>query len=583
MNAEKNLRKSAVIALALVIALGLSSVCLAEADTWMRKANMPTARTSLSTSAVGGKIYAIGGRTSTSNAGTSIVEEYDPMTDTWTKKADMPTPRMCDTCAVNGKIYAIGGTQGPPFFDPLATVEEYDPATDTWTRKADMSMARRCPVSAVNGKIYAIGGRGEQFGGTGDNGEDLAIVEEYDPATDTWTRKTDMPTVRSGPSTCVVNGKIYAIGGYTGIVEQGARIYSTVEEYDPATDSWTTRTPMATARAAFATCAVYGKIYAFAGTPFTTYYSTTEEYDVATDTWARKTDIPTPRSNFGASMVNGKIYVIGGRTWGDTVIATVEEYDTGLIATYPDFNGDGIIDIKDLLRLMESWGQDNPMVDIAPQFGDGIVNVLDLELLMSYWKQPVDDPTLLAHWALDEIEGDTAYDSAGVNDALVAGNPVWLPNDGQVQGAIQLDGIDDCVIANLVLNPALGPFSVFTWIKGGLPGQVVISGPMSASWLSTDPLTGNLMTEIKGAGRSGKPLQSQTLINDGNWHRIGLVWDGLNRTLYVDDRIVAEDTQKGLESSNDGLYIGCGKNMEPGTFWSGLIDDVRIYKRVVIP
>ncbi|MFC1605215.1 LamG-like jellyroll fold domain-containing protein, partial [Planctomycetota bacterium] len=67
------------------------------------------------------------------------------------------------------------------------------------------------------------------------------------------------------------------------------------------------------------------------------------------------------------------------------------------------------------------------------------------------------------------------------------------------------------------------------------------------------------------------------------WHRIGLVWDGSNRTLYVDGVIVAEDTQNGLASSYDGLYIACGKGMESGTYFSGLIDDVRIYNRAVNP
>jgi hypothetical protein len=138
-------------------------------------------------------------------------------------------------------------------------------------------------------------------------------------------------------------------------------------------------------------------------------------------------------------------------------------------------------------------------------------------------------------------------------------------------------------MADTVLNPSLGPFSLFTWIKDGIPGQVIISGPMSANWLSTDALTGNLMTELKCAGRSGKPLVSQTEVTDGNWHRIGFVWDGASRTLYVDDNPVAIDTQNGLESSNDGLYIGTGKSMEPGTYWSGLIDDVRIYNRAVSP
>ncbi len=104
-----------------------------------------------------------------------------------------------------------------------------------------------------------------------------------------------------------------------------------------------------------------------------------------------------------------------------------------------------------------------------------------------------------------------------------------------------------------------------------------------ARWLCADPSEGNLMTELKGTGRGATELLSQTIITDGDWHRIGLVWDGSHRTLYVDDIAVAEDTQTNLLGSENGLYIGTGTAMEAGSFWSGLIDDVRIYNRAVSP
>ncbi|HUU17302.1 MAG TPA: LamG-like jellyroll fold domain-containing protein [Sedimentisphaerales bacterium] len=249
-----------------------------------------------------------------------------------------------------------------------------------------------------------------------------------------------------------------------------------------------------------------------------------------------------------------------------------------------DLNGDGKVDISDLLRLIESWWQDDPMCDIAPPpFCDGIVDVLDLELLMSHWGQPVDDPTLVAHWALDETEGSNAHDSISGNDDLVMGSALWQPAGGMVDGALELDGVDDCLITAFGPNPADGPFSVIAWVRGGAAGQAAISEPGGANWLCTDPSTGELITEIEGSGGSGGPLLSQAGVTDGEWHRIGLVWDGLHRTLYVDDAVVAEDVQDGLEGSGNGLYIGTGKAMEPGSFWSGLIDDIRIYNRAVKP
>ena len=245
-----------------------------------------------------------------------------------------------------------------------------------------------------------------------------------------------------------------------------------------------------------------------------------------------------------------------------------------------DLNGDGIVDAADMCIMVDHWGEDYSLCDIGPMpWGDGIVDVEDMKILAEHL---FEEPGLIAYWKLDEAEGNIAQDSINNNDSNVHGGPIWQPDGGMVAGALQLDGIDDYVITDYVLDPADGPFSVFAWIKGGASGQVVISQQSIANWLALDA-EGNLMTELQGTGRTAGYLFSETVITDGQWHRIGLVWDGSNRTLYVDDVVVAEDTQLGLVGSEMGLYIGTGKGMEPGTYFSGLIDDVRIYNRVVNP
>jgi len=249
-----------------------------------------------------------------------------------------------------------------------------------------------------------------------------------------------------------------------------------------------------------------------------------------------------------------------------------------------DLNDDGIVDCADICMMIDHWHTDEPAYDIGPTpFGDGIVDVQDLIVLAEHLFEDVNDPTLVANWALDETEGDIASDSANDNDGNVYGDLAWQPEGGMVAGALQFDGIDDYISTSFVLNPADGKFSVFAWIKGGATGQAVLSQMGGARWLCADPSEGNLMTELRGTGRDATELLSQTVITDGNWHRIALVWHGSYRTLYVDDIAVAEDEQTNLEVSNNGLYIGTGTAMEPGSFWSGLIDDVRIYNRAVKP
>jgi len=253
-----------------------------------------------------------------------------------------------------------------------------------------------------------------------------------------------------------------------------------------------------------------------------------------------------------------------------------------------DFNGDGIVDLKDFSKLGQYWGQNESSVDMGPMpWGDGRVDIQDVAVLGEYW---LTYPGTVAHWKLDETEGFIAHDSAGDRDGFVLiQNPLWRPTGGRIAGALELDGIDDSVSAPFVLNPAEGAFSVFAWIKGGSPGQVIISQTggtgTGATWLGTSLSDGTLMSALVSSGRFGSPLVSNAVITDAQWHHVGLVWDGSYRTLYVDEIEAAKDAQPQSQpiSANGGLYIGTGKGREAGSFWSGLIDDIKIYERAVRP
>lgn len=294
-----------------VCLLGLVSSSWAE---WTEIGPMPTSRFALATCAVDGRIYAIGGSDAAApQRPVATVEEYDTATGTWAARAPMPSPRSyLAASAVNGRIYAIGGGQwtGPPYLPTLTTVEEYDPAADAWVERAPMPTARdgiAGSSSVVDGKIYVIGGT------SGTATAPFSTVEEYDPATDTWTARAPMPTARLDLSTCVVNGRIYAIGGSVSLSALGNST-SAVEEYDPATDNWTTKEPMPTGALALSACAVAGRIYAIGGNRSWsgTAYSTVYVYDPGTDTWAEGPDMPGPRMYLATAVVNGTIYAMGG-------------------------------------------------------------------------------------------------------------------------------------------------------------------------------------------------------------------------------------------------------------------------------
>ena len=153
-------------------------------------------------------------------------------------------------------------------------------------------------------------------------------------------------------------------------------------------------------------------------------------------------------------------------------------------------------------------------------------------------------------------------------------------------GALDLDGIDDYVSIPFIIDPARQYLSTFAWIKGGEPGQVIISqvGDSGEIWLGIDSSEGKLITGFCDVYFD--PLVSDTVITDGQWHHVGLVYDltEFHRRLYVDGALVIEDTSGVAGVSSDGgLYIGASKDLEAGSFFSGLIDDVRIYNGVLSP
>jgi hypothetical protein len=192
---------------------------------------------------------------------------------------------------------------------------------NTWVEKAPMPTARSdLGVAVVNGKIYAIGGTVLVYqDAVRTESKDVGVNEEYDPATNTWTTKKPMPIPSSGFATAVYQNKIFCIGG--GVtdfynvtkgnwdIKLGAGFN---QVYDPATDKWENRTSMPIPEINSQANVVNGKIYLLGGHPNTTL---NEVYDPTSDNWTLKA--PMPQGFYGASSVySDKIYVLGNHVEG---------------------------------------------------------------------------------------------------------------------------------------------------------------------------------------------------------------------------------------------------------------------------
>ena len=67
---------------------------------------------------------------------------------------------------------------------------------------------------------------------------------------------------------------------------------------------------------------------------------------------------------------------------------------------------------------------------------------------------------LIAHWTLDDGDGDSAIDSVGTNHGTLMNEPAWV--GGNIGGALNFDGTDDYVELPAIV---LDDFSVAFWVK----------------------------------------------------------------------------------------------------------------------
>jgi N-acetylneuraminic acid mutarotase len=134
----------------------------------------------------------------------------------------------------------------------------------------------------------------------------------YDPATDTWTTKSSKQVSVSCFAIAEYQNKIYCIGGQNSAISNVAL----TQVYDPATDTWTTKTSMPTARYGATAQVVDGKIYVIGGANLLGYdlgveaLNVTEVYDPLTDTWTTKASVPHAVPSVSA-VIDNKIYLIG--------------------------------------------------------------------------------------------------------------------------------------------------------------------------------------------------------------------------------------------------------------------------------
>jgi N-acetylneuraminic acid mutarotase len=280
----------------------------------------------MSAGAINGVIYVVGGnhidRNSFESRVLARVDAYAVATDRWSRVASLPGPREGPNGAsvIGGKLYVTGGRSNARtpqgFLKPTRTLFVYDPATNGWTRKADMPQAGCGGVQGViGGKLYVFMPSVRWCDPAG-NGGTAARFYRYEPATDRWLSRAVPPSSAAWPEARsgtggAINGKFYLVG-------PNAQLHV----YDPAGNSWQAKAAMPELRNVMEAAVLNGKLFLIGGVPLSSEFPqpTVEVYNPETNTWSRKAPIPVGTVDGAAVGAAGKVYYVSG--WIGTSLAS---------------------------------------------------------------------------------------------------------------------------------------------------------------------------------------------------------------------------------------------------------------------
>lgn len=228
--------------------------------------------------------------------------------DAWQAAPDLPVATGDNAVATyQGTVYSAFGFTGS-----TDTSDLYAYSTDAgaWTKLASAADTREAPAHGIiNGKLYAAGGWGA-------SGDPDAKLEIYDIASNTWSTGASTPKPYAGSGSAVLDGKLYAVGGCTA----SACGTTDVTVYDPATNSWSSVAAYPKPVSWESCGAIAGKLYCAGGTTDAGSFADAYVYDPAADAWSPIADQPTDAWGASYTAANGLLLVEGGAVNGGAAL-----------------------------------------------------------------------------------------------------------------------------------------------------------------------------------------------------------------------------------------------------------------------
>ncbi len=195
---------------------------------------------------------------------------------------------------------------------------------------------------------------------------------------------------------------------------------------------------------------------------------------------------------------------------------------------------------------------------------------------------------LVLHWSLDEGSGTTAHDFSGNgNDGTLNGDPQWAT--GKTGGALEFDGTGDYVEVERVVQD---DFTLMAWIKADTPGISLGAQGYQGSgliWSDVGGVANDFILAVLGTKLSffcGNPdlsVNSDRDVVTGEWVHVAATRNAQEGRISI---YINSEHENTIDHANNGPLdaletIAVGGNVLDSRYYTGLIDEVRIYDHVL--
>lgn len=186
--------------------------------------------------------------------------------------------------------------------------------------------------------------------------------------------------------------------------------------------------------------------------------------------------------------------------------------------------------------------------------------------------QPTDGATLIAHWPLDQDEGEEVEDVIGDHHGqLQGGDAEWVP--GRFGNGLRLEGPNQYVEVPKTEALELETLTLIAWVNIQAPGarQEVVSYSDNYAIFAESAFRGVL---FNGGGWS--VANGTTAIQAETWYQAGLVIDEGEIRLYVNGQLDASLATPPIAYQDFPLWFGGGP--ADNQFWlTGILDEIEIW------